>query len=419
MLAEPIKDRPTTFRNVNAAVTRSQPLSKSGMQERLFAMLFSGLVYAQIWEDPEVDLEALELKPDDRVIAIASGGCNVLSYLTASPAAVTAVDLNFHHVALNRLKIAAVAHLPDHESLARLLGDADSDENPGLYDRHLRPHLEPATRAYWDRRDLLGRRRIEAFARNIYRRGLLGRFIGAGHVLARLYRKDPAAMLGARSLREQREIFESELRPILRSRLVRFLANRPSALYGLGIPPAQYASLLSAAPSGFGMERVLEERLRRLACDFPVASNYFAWQAFGRRYARGAGRAVPPYLAPSNHARVRQAVGRVDVRHANLIDVLEAAPADSYDAYVLLDAQDWMTDAVLNRLWVAIARTARPGARVIFRTAAEPSLLPGRVAPEILANWTYDAERCRDWTLKDRSAIYGGFHLYTKRRDAQ
>ncbi len=414
MLAEQIEDRPTTFRNVNAAVTRSATLSKDGVQERLFAMLFSGLVYAQIWEDPEVDLEALALGPDDRVIAIASGGCNVLSYLTAAPACVTAVDLNFHHVALNRLKIAAVAHLPDHASLARLLGDADCDGNPALYDRHLRPHLDPATRRYWDKRDLLGRRRIEAFARNIYRRGLLGRFIGAGHALARLYRKDPAAMLGARSLRQQREIFESELRPILRSRFVRFLVNRPAALYGLGIPPAQYASLLSAAPPGYGMERVLEERLRRLACDFPVASNYFAWQAFGRRYARGPGRAVPPYLAAANHACVRQAVGRVEVRHANLIDVLEAAPPESYDAYVLLDAQDWMTDAVLNRLWAAIDRTARPGARAIFRTAAEPSPLPGRVAPEILAGWAYDAGRCRDWTLKDRSAIYGGFHLYTK-----
>ena len=39
-----------------------------------------------------------------------------------------------------------------------------------------------------------------------------------------------------------------------------------------------------------------------------------------------------------------------------------------------------MTDAQLNALWTEITRTARPGARVIFRTAAEPSLLPGRVA---------------------------------------
>ena len=55
---------------------------------------------------------------------------------------------------------------------------------------------------------------------------------------------------------------------------------------------------------------------------------------------------------------------------------------------------------------------ARPGARVIFRTAAEPSLLPGRLDPAILGRWRYEAERSHAFTQGDRSAIYGGFHLY-------
>ena len=59
-----------------------------------------------------------------------------------------------------------------------------------------------------------------------------------------------------------------------------------------------------------------------------------------------------------------------------------------------------------------ITRTARPGARVIFRTAAEPSLLPGRVDETVLAQWRYETELSRDLTRRDRSAIYGGFHLY-------
>ena len=39
-------------------------------------------------------------------------------------------------------------------------------------------------------------------------------------------------------------------------------------------------------------------------------------------------------------------------------------PAASFDRYVLLDAQDWMGDADLTKLWSEITRTARPGARV-------------------------------------------------------
>ena len=43
-----------------------------------------------------------------------------------------------------------------------------------------------------------------------------------------------------------------------------------------------------------------------------------------------------------------------------------------------------MNAADLTALWREITRTARPGARVIFRTAADERLLPGRVPDEIL-----------------------------------
>ena len=181
-----------------------------------------------------------------------------------------------------------------------------------------------------------------------------------------------------RSLAEQRAIFEREMRPVFGSRLVRWLVSNPASLYGLGIPPAQYRALLSAARPGAGMEDVLVQRLERLACDFPIHDNYFAWQAFGRTYAPG-GASVPPYLLAEHFAAVRVRADRVEVLHANLIDHLAECPDRSRDAYVLLDAQDWMTDEVLNRLWREIVRTAKPGARVIFRTAAVESLLPGRL----------------------------------------
>ena len=70
---------------LKAAVGCGSALSREGFLEHLFAWMFKGLVYPQIWEDPEVDLEALALTPDSHVVAIASGGCNILSYLTGDP----------------------------------------------------------------------------------------------------------------------------------------------------------------------------------------------------------------------------------------------------------------------------------------------------------------------------------------------
>ena len=102
----------STAKLLQQAVHRSSVFSLDGLRERAFALAFKDLVYPQIWEDPDVDMEALEITPDCRVVTIASGGCNVLSYLMADPAAITAVDLNVAHIALNRLKLAAARHLP-------------------------------------------------------------------------------------------------------------------------------------------------------------------------------------------------------------------------------------------------------------------------------------------------------------------
>ena len=77
-----------------------------------------------------------------------------------------------------------------------------------------------------------------------------------------------------------------------------------------------------------------------------------------------------------------------------------------------IDLLELDIDLRLTDLWREITRTARPGARVIFRTAAEPSVLPGRVPDEILSRWTYAEETSRLLGARDRSAIYGGFHLY-------
>lgn len=395
-------------RAVRSAVIRHEHLSKQGLLERTFTFAFRGLVYAQIWEDPAVDLEALAVTPDCHIVQIASGGCNVLSYLTANPKAITAVDLNTAHIALNKLKLAAARHLPDYAHFHRFFGRANTKENIGAYRRYVRPYLDDTTRRYWEGRDLIGRRRISGFTRGVYKQGLLGSFIGAAHLLARLNGVNPKVILRASSREEQREIFDREFAPIFDKAFVRWLTDQPASLFGLGIPPAQYEALAGDSK----MAVVLRERLEKLACDFDLRENYFAWQAFGRGYQDAPDASLPPYLQAANYQAVRERAPRVEVRHANFIDYLKTCPDASRDRYVLLDAQDWMTDEILTALWTEITRTAKPGARVLFRTAGAPTILPGRVPDAVLGRWDYRAEESLDYTRRDRSSIYGGVHLY-------
>lgn len=398
---------------LKAAVIKAPVYTRRGLQERLFTLAFSGLVYPQIWEDPEVDIAAMGPLEGKRIATIASGGCNVLAYLTERPEAVIAVDLNRHHVALNRLKHAAITHLPDFETFFRFFGEADRKDNTVAYDRHLAARLDPETRSYWDQLTWSGRR-ISLFSRNLYRFGLLGRFITVVHILARLHRADPRRMLEAQSMEDQRRIFNEQLAPVFQSWLVRTLCRSPSSLYGLGIPPAQFDDLKSDAAGG-DMAALLRERLERLACDFPIEDNYFAWQAFGRRYDREHRRAVPRYLQEAHFETLRETVDRVDISQASITARLAEEPAVSLDRFVLLDAQDWMDSRQMNELWAQIQRTARPGAKVVFRTAGEKTILPDHLPPALLDRWHYEADTSRALNKRDRSSIYGGFHVYTLR----
>jgi S-adenosylmethionine-diacylglycerol 3-amino-3-carboxypropyl transferase len=389
--------------------------SRRGALERLFTLMFQGFVYNQIWEDPVVDLEALRLGPGHRLITIASGGCNVLNYLTAGPERIIAVDLNPNHVALTRLKLRALEHLPDYDALFRFFGNANDKSNRNAFDDFLAQRLDPETRRYWEKRIPLRGRRINMFARNLYRYGLLGRFIGILHALAKLNGKRLNEILSARDVREQRAFFEHTIAPLFDNRFVRFLSRMPVSYYGLGIPPAQYDELVASAADGNPIT-TLRARIEKLACDFPIADNYFAWQAFSRSYDVERRMAVPPYLRQENYEAIRSCVDHVEVHLASMTDFLSGQPARSLNRFVLLDAQDWMNAQQMTSLWTQIDRTAADkDARVIFRTAGVDSPLARKLPESLTAGWDYLAKESQSLHARDRSSIYGGFHVYARR----
>ena len=173
------------------------------------------------------------------------------------------------------------------------------------------PPAEPGSRDWWQGRDLLGRRRTAMLGRNLYAHGLLGRTIRLAHLLC------PAAWLrpapddgGDLACRAARAVFAREIAPVLRSPIVAMLARSPAALFGLGIPPAQFASMQAEAdPLAIVRERLRAAGLRlrhprqlvRLAGLRPPLSGRRphrptlppAGELPGRARERGPGRAAP------------------------------------------------------------------------------------------------------------------------------
>lgn len=392
------------------AVHQHAPTSLMGMQQRLFSFWFNSFIYNQIWEDPAVDLQALQVTPESRILTIASGGCNALNYLTASPAHITAIDLNPYHMSLTRLKLAAMKHLPDHASFYDFFGYADRDNNVELYNKHIQPHLEEELESFWQGRNILGQKRIHMFRDGLYRHTRFGYFMRFLHWIARRTNYHPDKLLSANSLYEQQAIFSQHIAPFFDNRLVKFVGKLPISVFSLGIPPQQYKAMKEQG----NLIEQYRERVERIACQFPIQTNYFAWQGFSHSYDHDKRQAIPDYLKAEHYDTIRSQLGKVDTHLGSMIDFLEQQPPHNYDRFVFLDAQDWMTDDVLTRLWTQVARVGKPGTRIIFRTAAAESPLETALPAELRSQFVYEAETSAQLFQQDRSAIYGGFHLYRK-----
>jgi S-adenosylmethionine-diacylglycerol 3-amino-3-carboxypropyl transferase len=398
-------------------VIHKKPWSLQGALERLFAFWFDGLVYNQIWEDPRVDIEGLRLDEDSRILTISSGGCNILNYLTVQPRSIVAVDVNTSHLALTRLKLAAVEHLPNHDALFRFFGRADDDLNLDHYERYLRDRLDDQTRQFWEGgswvRQKFFRPRIEFFSRNLYNFGSMGLFIRFAHGLAGMKKVDTREFLTASTRYERELLYQQYCEPVLNSIPVKMLAKLPFLLHALGVPPAQLERI--KIEEGRDLLSVYQARIKRLLCDFPLEDNYFAWQAFARCYDTVECRAIPDYLKADYFPILKSNVHRIRTHFSDLTAFLRMQPDCSLNRFVFLDAQDWMTADQINALWTQVARVGSPGSRIMFRTGASEPVVETTLTTHLRAKFYYEKELSQDLFRRDRSAIYGGVHVYEMR----
>lgn len=406
-----------TETTVLTAVQNKELTSKEGILQRLFAIWFDAFVYNQIWEDPRVDLEALNISTDSRILTISSGGCNALNYLLANPQSVTAVDLNKNHIYLLDLKVAACRSLSDHDQFFDLFGKGRSRDAHVNYLRYIAPVLNRDARVFWETNTmfnglLYGDRISFLTGKGLYDHSRNGYFLRFFQRLAKVFGCKPEEVLKAKSLDEQEILYHRHIDPFFDSALIQMIGKLPITMFGLGIPPQQYDELKKDLIDGGSLIDIYRERVKRLACDFPISENYFAWQGFARKYDTEDLKAIPEYLKPENYPTLRQNIDRLDTSVESATDAIKNAPFDTFDRFVFLDAQDWMNAEQMTDLWSAIAEKASPGSRIIFRTAGAASPLDVALPEGLLQRFTYEKELSATLFKKDRASIYGGFHLY-------
>jgi S-adenosylmethionine-diacylglycerol 3-amino-3-carboxypropyl transferase len=374
------------------------------------------LVYNACWEDPRLDRAALALGPDDRVLVITSAGCNALDYVLGGARAVFAVDLNPRQNALLELKRAAIREL-EFEDFFSMFGRGRIDRPATVYGDCLRRHLSPRSARYWDEHIHFfeGEGRRPSF----YFRGTTGAVAWAVNVyvdrVARL-RRHLDDLLDATSLEEQRDIYETHVRPRFWRPAFRQIVSSPWLLAMLGVPGDQRRDVErdhAGGVSGF-IERAIEHVFTRL----PLSDNYF-WRVYlTGEYTR---ECCPEYLKRDNFERLKDGlVERIGIHTMSVTEFLEHHDGE-ISRFVLLDHMDWLARSRRESLaaeWGAIFERASPSARVLWRSGGAWSdtidslkvqTRLGRFRlGEVLA---YQRELAASLHALDRVHTYGSFHI--------
>lgn len=338
-----------------------------GLSNCLFRSIHGhNLVYNSCWEDPQLDRLALDLGPSDTVLAITSGGCNVLDYVLTGPAHVYAVDINPRQNALLELKLAGIESL-DFQTFFSLFGKGRLPEFPALYHLVLRELLSDEARRYWDRRQhwFSGSEWWHSF----YFRGTTGfvaRLINFYIDRVSGVREGITALLQSGSVDEQQDIYESRLRQSFWTGMIRWLMDRDGALALLGVPRPQRTQIERTYAGG--IVQYIEDCVEAVFARLPIQSNYF-WKVYlTGEYSPDC---CPEYLKPENFALLKAGLsGRISVHTTSILDFL-INHESKISRYVLLDHMDWLSahhHPVLARQWQAILDRATPDARAIWRS---------------------------------------------------
>jgi S-adenosylmethionine-diacylglycerol 3-amino-3-carboxypropyl transferase len=329
---------------------------------------FSGIRYAQVWEDADILLAALDVQPGDVCVSIASAGDNALALLTRYPSRVIALDLSAAQLACLELRVAAYRVLT-HPELLELVGSRPSARRQGLYGR-CRPLLGGATRELWDRHQ-------KAIERGIGGAGRFERYfeLFRNRVLPLVHgRRTVAELLRPKSL-EERRTFYAERWDTWRWRLLFRLFFSRTLMGRLGRDPAFFHYVeRDVASSILG-------RTKHALTDLDPADNpYVTWILTGTH-----AEALPCALRAENFETIRAGLDRLEWHCLSVEEFLDRSAERDFDCYNLSDMFEYVSVGHYHRMLESILRRSRPGARLAYwnmlATRRRPEQMAARLRP--------------------------------------
>jgi S-adenosylmethionine:diacylglycerol 3-amino-3-carboxypropyl transferase len=347
----------------------------------------NALRYAQCWEDADVLVGALAVRPGGTYVAIASAGDNALAMLAAGPARVIALDREPAQLAALALRVAAYRTLA-HDELLALVGSRPHESRLALYAR-CRPVLDDDARTYWDARP-------DAVRAGIGSAGRFEQYLALFRtvVLPLIHSRTTVGELLACDGAERARFYDERWDSV-RWRLAFRAFFARQTMSALGRDPRFFAHA-----GGPVSQRLLARIARSLRDDDAGANPYLHWILTGSH-----GDALPLALRPESFEAIRANLDRLEVRRASLdefVDGYDGAPVDGWN---LSDVFEYVGEAHYASLLARIAAVSAPHARLAYWNMLVARRRPEALAPFLAARDDVAAPL----RARDRVPFYGDF----------
>jgi S-adenosylmethionine-diacylglycerol 3-amino-3-carboxypropyl transferase len=355
----------------------------------------SKLIFTHNWEDPAIDERALTLKEGDVVFTITSGGCNTLGFLRFNPASIYCLDINAAQNHLMELKKAAFIKL-DYLTMAGFIGLNKITNRYSIY-TSLQNTLSPEALQFWKSNNRI-------LKNGIIMNGRYERFVKIAGALIRILqgRKKVNDLFEIQTIEDQKKFFDERWNNKRWHWIFNVMFNKKRlAKKGLVSDYFHFDDGSSSFSESF------YKRASHMMKNIPVKTNYFIALYYLGHYLNE--KAIPEYLKPENFGVIKQNINKVIPISADCKYWLEQQPDNKFDAFALSNICELMDDNDTLKLFTEVIRTAKPGAKIIFRNLMIPREVPENLRNIIIKNEPLSIELQQ----ADRSFVYGKVAAYS------
>ncbi len=318
--------------------------------------VFSSVLYSQCWEDPQIDIEALNIRSDDVVFSITSGGCNLLAFLLHDPRTIIALDLNPCQNYLFELKIASFDSLPYNEML-EFMGVRKCSRRTEMYNV-LRPAISQNAREYWDKN-------IISIKDGLLHCGRYEKYMGLLRTCLKL--------IVSRTVAEQ--FFATDSKTARKKLYEKHWDNWRWNLFTRALLSRKTMSLLfdksffKYLKEDFSFGEHFAEKVKHALTELPVKENYFMRYILFGNYDE---KYLPPYLKAENYELIRSRIGRIRIVTDSCSHFFGQLPDDSISKFNFTNIFEWISEEEFRELLTETVRVSRDTGVMTYRNLLVP-----------------------------------------------